>query len=55
MTRNLTLAIEERRWEAAALYLVLGVSRAAVRLTPEGIDALLALLERAPSAKARRR
>ncbi len=52
MTRNLTLAIEERRWEAAALYLILGVSRTAVRLTPESIDALLALLERAPATKA---
>lgn len=48
---GLEAAIERREWEAAALYVVLGVTRAAGRL-PEGTAAdLLALL----SAPTRRR
>lgn len=46
MTATMALAIEQRRWQAVALYLALGVSRAATRLPPDTIDALLALLER---------
>jgi len=53
MTATLALAIEQHRWEAAALYLALGVTRAATRLPPDSIDALLALLE--SPARPRRR
>ncbi|MBI1886337.1 MAG: hypothetical protein HYS09_08535 [Chloroflexi bacterium] len=48
MTSTLALAIERKQWEAAALCLALGVTRAASRLPPEAIDSLLELLERPP-------
>lgn len=38
-------AIERRSWEAAALLLLLGVSRVLMRLPEAGIDDLLAALE----------
>ncbi len=55
MSSTLTLAIESHRWEAAALCLALGVTRAAARLPPETIDALLELLEKPPAPPLRRR
>jgi len=45
ITVNLALAIEHSRWEAAALYLALGVVRAAVRLSPEGTQTLRELAD----------
>jgi len=45
ITVNLALAIEHSRWEAAALFLALGVVRAAGRLSPEGIQALREMLD----------
>jgi hypothetical protein len=40
----LALAIERKEWELAALYLLLGVSRAAAKLPPEAIYGLLEVL-----------
>ena len=37
-------AIEEKRWEAVWLYLLLGVTEAASKLPPESLSALLDLL-----------
>jgi hypothetical protein len=41
---GLDLAIEQQRWDAVALYLLLGVSRAAALLPPESLTALVDLL-----------
>ena len=41
---GLALAIERREWELAALYLLLGVSRAAAKLPPDAIHGLLEVL-----------
>ena len=51
------VAIERRRWEVVALYLLLGVSAAAAKLPPESLDALLELLagEAAPGPNDGRR
>jgi hypothetical protein len=40
----LALAIEQKEWELAALYLLLGVSRAAAKLPPDAIYGLLEVL-----------
>jgi hypothetical protein len=40
----LALAIERKEWELAALYLLLGVSRAAAKLPPDAIYGLLEVL-----------
>jgi len=40
----LALAIERKEWELAALYLLLGVSRAAAKLPPDAVHGLLAVL-----------
>jgi hypothetical protein len=40
----LALAIEREQWELTALYLLLGVSRAAAKLPPDAIDGLLEVL-----------
>lgn len=40
----LALAIERKEWELAALYLLLGVSRAAANLPPDAIYGLLEVL-----------
>ena len=51
----LALAIERKEWEAAALYLLLGVSQAAAKLPPDAIHGLLEVLsergEGLPSAR----
>jgi hypothetical protein len=52
---GLALAIERKEWELVALYLVLGVSRAAAKLPPDAVYGLLEVLsveggERLPSA-----
>jgi hypothetical protein len=52
----LALAIERKEWEAAALYLLLGVSQAAAKLPPDAIYGLLEVLsaesgEGLPSAR----
>jgi hypothetical protein len=49
----LAIAVERREWRVVALYLLLGVSRAASRLPPETLTELLDLLggeESAPEA-----
>jgi hypothetical protein len=43
-TSALALAIERKEWELTALYLLLGVSRAAAKLPPEAIHGLLEVL-----------
>jgi hypothetical protein len=43
-TSALALAIERREWELTALYLLLGVSRAAAKLPPDAIYGLLEVL-----------
>jgi hypothetical protein len=40
----LALAIERKQWELAALYLLLGVSRAAAKLPPDAVYGLLEVL-----------
>ena len=40
----LAQAIERKEWELAALYLLLGVSRAAAKLPPDAIYGLLEVL-----------
>ena len=40
----LALAIERKQWELTALYLLLGVSRAAAKLPPDAIYGLLEVL-----------
>ena len=45
---TLAVAIASRQWELAALCLLLGVTEAAARLSPEAIDGLLEIL--GPSA-----
>jgi hypothetical protein len=40
----LALAIERKQWELAALYLLLGVSRAAAKLPPDAINGLMEVL-----------
>jgi hypothetical protein len=40
----LALAIERKEWELAALYLLLGVSRAAAKLPPDAVHGLLEVL-----------
>ena len=40
----LALAIERKEWELTALYLLLGVSRAAANLPPDAIYGLLEVL-----------
>jgi hypothetical protein len=52
----LALAIERKEWELAALYLLLGVSRAAAKLPPDAVYGLLEALsseggERSPSPR----
>lgn len=46
MNATFSVALEETRWEAVSLYLVLGVIRAATVLPPETVESLLELLER---------
>jgi hypothetical protein len=41
---TLATAIERRQWELTALYLMLGVTRAAASLPPEAVDGLIELL-----------
>jgi hypothetical protein len=41
---RLALAIERAEWEVAALYLLLGVTRAARALPPEAVEAMIELL-----------
>ena len=41
---RLALAIERSEWEVAALYLLLGVTRAARALPPEAVEAMIELL-----------
>jgi hypothetical protein len=41
---TLEVAVRRRDWERVALYLLLGVSRAADKLPPESLNALLDLL-----------
>jgi len=43
-TSALALAIERKEWELTALYLLLGVSRAAAKLPPDAICGLLEVL-----------
>ena len=44
----LTIAIERRQWEIAALCLLLGVSRAAAALPPDAVEGLLEVLSAPP-------
>lgn len=52
----LTVAIERQEWEAVALCLFLGVTRAARKLPPHTLEEMIALLADAPHrVKARKR
>ena len=42
----LAVALERRRWDIAALYLLLGIVEAAESLSPESLEAILDLLGR---------
>lgn len=53
-TSMLALALERRRWDIAALCLLLGVAEAATKLPPETLERLLELLEGAPDGSRRR-
>ncbi len=50
----LAMALERRRWDLAALCLLLGVADAAAKLPPETLERLLELLEGAPDDSRRR-
>jgi len=55
--QGLAPAIERGEWEVAALYLLLGVTKAARGLPPEAIEAMIELLAGEPlrrPARARR-
>lgn len=41
---GLAVAVERQEWRLVALYLLLGVSRAAAKLPPETVNQLLELL-----------
>jgi hypothetical protein len=41
----LATAIERHQWERAALYLLMGVTRAAAALPPEAVEGLLEVLD----------
>jgi hypothetical protein len=43
-SRSLEAAIEREDWEAAAYYLLLGVTRAARKLPPEALGEMIELL-----------
>jgi hypothetical protein len=45
---TLSIAIEQKRWEAAAYCLLLGIIEAANKLPPDAVSTLLAALEEAP-------
>ena len=47
----LTLAIERRQWEIAALCLLLGVARAAAALPPDAVEGLLEVLTAPPGRR----
>lgn len=49
----LAFAIDQKRWELASLYLLLGVSRAAAALPPDAIDGLLEVLAATPVERPR--
>jgi hypothetical protein len=50
----MAVAVRNQDWERVALYLLLGVSRAAEKLPPETLDALLDLLSADESREKRR-
>lgn len=50
----LAVAIQRKQWELAALYLLLGVARAAGRLPPDTVDGLLAVLTEGAKPRGRR-
>lgn len=47
----LALAIENKQWELAALYLFLGVDQAAAQLPPEAVYSLLEILDSEPQKR----
>ena len=51
----LAAAIEREDWEAAALCLLLGVTRAARKLPPETVEEMIELLAEAPPPRKRQR
>jgi hypothetical protein len=53
---GLAVAVERQEWRLVALYLLLGVSRAAAKLSPETLNQLLDLLggDEAPQGGDRR-
>ncbi len=53
--RTLTVALERREWELAALCLLLGVTRAAAGLPPDAIEAMVEVLSAEPPGRERRR
>ncbi len=48
MAAALSLALDRKEWTLAALYLLLGVAKAASRLPPETFESLLELLDGMP-------
>jgi len=42
---TLAVAIENKEWELAALYLLLGVAQAAAQLPPEAVHGLVEILD----------
>ena len=46
---TLTIAIERREWETAALCLLLGITRAAAALPPDAVEGLLEVLAMPPA------
>lgn len=51
----LSVAIEREDWEAAALCLLLGVTRAARKLPPETLEEMIELLAETPPHRTRER
>jgi len=52
--RTLTVALERKDWELAALCLLLGVTRAAAALPPDAIEAMVEVLSAEPQGRKRR-
>jgi hypothetical protein len=53
--RTLTVALERKDWELAALCLLLGVTRAAAALPPDAIEAMVEVLSAEPASGGKRR
>jgi hypothetical protein len=53
MAATLAVALEQGRWDVAALCLALGVVEAAAALPPDSLEALLALLQQGDDGRGR--